>query len=431
VKIALFSPVALSSAIGRVTALVVQALIEQRHDVVVIRTEDGVDLSAEARPMNCRIVSWEAAHRVQEVAQAADTVVYQIGDSYHFHRGCIEWLPRIPGIVCLHDYFVGSLFRAWGVAHRRDADSILRLWYGKQIADRYFSFHDPETFVARTSATAPMTEWVASMASGVLTHSSWAIERVLRSCPGPVRVAPLPYDILFSGPQEAGAKRSSEFVILTVGHVNANKRVESVVRAIADSERLRATTVYRVVGRVEPAVAHRLEDLAKSLGVRLSMSGSVTDDVLRAALDEADVICSLRLPALEAASASAIEAMLYGKAVVVMNTGFYEELPDDVVRKVSPEREIFELREQLEGLLEDPQERRALGRRAAAWAARTFRADSYAESLIDLSSGVARATPALETSRFIAKTLMRWGGNAGLVSAADIVEPLRILERSG
>jgi glycosyltransferase involved in cell wall biosynthesis len=211
--------------------------------------------------------------------------------------------------------------------------------------------------------------------------------------------------------------------------VNPNKRVESVIKAIGDSERLRARTLYEIVGRIEPEVADELGALARTLGVDLSIAGEVDDATLREAVRGADAVCCLRYPALESASASAIEAMLYGKAVVVLDTGFFRDLPDDCVRKVSPKREIVELSSALEALEADPAARIAQGERAAEWASRTFRADNYAQSLVHMGNAASAASPILAAGRYYVDTLLRWGATEQTLSAPEIVAPLRIFER--
>jgi glycosyltransferase involved in cell wall biosynthesis len=245
-----------------------------------------------------------------------------------------------------------------------------------------------------------------------------------------VRVVPLAYDApgIAPLPSRRETAKPDGFSILTVGHVNPNKRAESVIRAVGESEQLRGGTVYRLIGKVEPDAQEHLATLARSLDVDLVISGEVGADELREAIDESDVVACLRLPALEAASASTIEAMLYGKAVIVMDTGFYHEIPDEYVVKVAPASEISDLRRHLEHLQAHPAERAALGTRAGEWAARTFRADSYAQHLAQLAVEVAAAAPALAASRYFAETLVRWGATEPFISTEDLVGPLRIFE---
>jgi glycosyltransferase involved in cell wall biosynthesis len=429
-RLLIFSPATLSSAIGRVTQLVVQALATQGHEAVVVRSEDTSHLATPPHAFAARTVPWDEAGRVEVLAQAADAVVYQIGDNYQLHRGCLEWLPRLPGVICLHDYFVGNLFLGWSAQHASQARVVVRAWYGDAVAERYFMSRTSADLIEATHETAPLTEWVASMATGVVTHSSWGIQRVLDACPGPVHVVPLPYNAsgLGHGPSSDLRAPADTFTVLSVGHINPDKRVAHVIRAIGNSELLRRRSRYRLVGRIEPAVARQLIALADKLNVELVVSGEVDEAALQQAIGQADVVCCLRLPALEAASASAIEAMLYGKAVVVLDTGFYGGLPDACVRKISPAQEVVDLQRELESLCTHQAARVALGKNAAEWAAATFSAGSYARSLAHVCTTAAKVAPSIEAGRYFAQILARWGASATGPAVSEAVAPLRIFQ---
>jgi glycosyltransferase involved in cell wall biosynthesis len=432
-RLLIFSPATLASAIGRVTQLVVQALATQGHESVVVRSEDKAHLATPTHALAARTVPWDETGHVEVLAQAADAVVYQIGDNYQFHRGCLEWLPRLPGVICLHDYFVGSLFCGWSEQRRPQARAVLRAWYGEAVAERYPSFRASQELIEGTHETAPMTEWVTSMATGVVTHSSWGIQRVLDACPGPVHVVPLPYNAPGLGLGSASDPQApaDTFTVLTVGHINPNKRAANVIRALGNSALLRRRSRYRLVGRIEPAVARQLIALADKLNVELVISGEVDEVALHQAMGQADVVCCLRLPSLVAASASAIEAMLYGKAVVVLDTGFFRELPDACVRKVSPEQEVVDLQRELESLCMSQAEREALGKNAAEWAATTFSADSYARRLAQVCTTAAKAAPSIEAGSYFAQILARWGASDDGAHIPDTVAPLSIFRNAG
>jgi glycosyltransferase involved in cell wall biosynthesis len=434
-----FTPAASSSAIGRVTQLVGTELMASGHTVTIVRTEDYALLGTPPHQFRTKMVCWDDTDGVFRVARDADAVVYQIGDSFPFHRGCLEWLPSLPGIVCLHDYFLGDLFRGWAGARWTVAQAILQSCYGEEVAASYFAYDNPEDYIEGTREKAPMTEWVAAMATGVITHSSWDIQRVLRSYPGPVEVIPLAYDkpkaspATGSGSASGPAGRSAKvdgMLILSIGRINANKRIDSVLRAIGTSPHLRNTAILRLVGHIESNVQARLSALAHSLGVRLLISGEVDDATLAQAIERADVVCCLRFPPLEAASASAIEAMLYGKPVIVTDTGFYRELPDDCVCKVRPDHDIGDLQEKLVFLSQHPAERSALGCRAAQWATATFSPRLYAVRLADFALRAARTQPVIEASRFFSNLLVSWGATSEGLPMQDTIAPLRIFEQS-
>jgi glycosyltransferase involved in cell wall biosynthesis len=438
-KFLFFTPAASSSAIGRVTQLVGRELMASAHTVTIVRTEDYALLGTPPHQFGTKMVRWDDTEGVFRVARDADAIVYQIGDSFPFHRGCLEWLPSLPGIVCLHDYFLGDLFRGWAGARWTVAQAILQSCYGEEVAASYFAYDNPADYIAGTREKAPMTEWVAAMATGVITHSSWDIQRVLHSCPGPVEVIPLAYDKPKAGPAtgsgsapvpvDNSATRDA-MLVLTIGRINANKRVDSVLRAIGTSPQLQNTAILRLVGHIESDVQARLSALAHSLGVRLLISGEVDEATLAHAIDRADVVCCLRFPPLEAASASTIEAMLCGKAVIVTDTGFYRELPDDCVCKVRPDHEVGDLQEKLVFLCHHPAERSALGNRAAQWATATFSPRLYADRLVDFALRAARIQPVIEAGRFFANLLVGWGATGDGLPMQDTVAPLRIFEQS-
>ena len=431
-KFVMFTPTVEASAIARMASLVTRTLIKLGHSVVVVRGENSSLLRAKTHDFGTTAVPWTESGHVEDLVRAADVLVYHIGDNYTYHRGCLEWLHRAPGVICLHDFFLGNLFCGWAQNHKPDALATLRAWYGGEIAETFFGYKSSEDLIRATKDTAPMTEWICSMAYGVITHSSWGIQRVLDSCPGPIRIAPLAYD----APASASVLKSlinresstEAFNVLTVGHINPNKRAESVIRAIGNSAVLRRNTTYRLVGHIQPDMSEQLTSQARSLQVNLVISGKVDSDTLLQAIGEAHVVCCLRWPSLEAASASAIEAMLYGKPVVVTDTGFYSELPDVCVRKIQIQNEIPELQQALEHLCENEGERLALGAKAAEWAAVTFSAENYASQLIAVSLAAQRAAPMLKATQSLTGTLWQWGASPGLMTLSDMTEPLRLFD---
>ncbi|HEU4848924.1 MAG TPA: glycosyltransferase, partial [Terrimesophilobacter sp.] len=167
----------------------------------------------------------------------------------------------------------------------------------------------------------------------------------------------------------------------------------------ARNEDLRTACEYRLVGAVEPAIARELTVLAEELGVTIAITGAVAEPDLAREIAEADIVCCLRFPALESASASAIESLLAGKAVIVADHGFYASIPDDAAVKIDPERVETALGTALAALGSDAQARARLGKRGRDYARATFRADNYAEQLLDLAREVDGYRAQLEFER--------------------------------
>lgn len=425
-KLVIFTPGVQSSAIGRMTRLVVRALLAQKHHIVLVRTESPHALAREAHDFGCTLLTWMDEAQVYEAIAGADCLVYQIGDNYEFHEGGVAWLQKAPGIVCLHDFFVGHLFWGWAQQRREEANHILTQWYGSKVATDYFNVSDSATFISSTRETAPLTEWISSMATGVITHSNWGCSRVMAACAGPVFVTPLAYDAPGALNSQSECNSDNKLKVLTIGHVNPNKRVESCIQAIASDPLLCKNISYRLVGAILPEVEKKLTELATNSGVELIISNEVDDATLSQAIIEADVISCLRWPSLEAASASAIEAMLYAKATIVTDTGFYKELPDQYVLKVSADNEIEDLRKVFLALQGNRSLSADIGSEAQVWAKETFTAENYAKRLEQAIPVVLRAKVITSAANHFGSIIERWSANPELLGTPDILEPLNI-----
>jgi len=428
----IFTPGLQASAIGRMTGLVTRALVEGGHTVTVVRSEDPALLEQAAHDFGpgVHLLSWTSTDQVYSLIKQADVIVYQIGDQYAFHQGGLHWLKRAPGIVCLHDFFLGNLFYGWSQERREEAFAVLCRWYGETVAEGYFNHSSSESFISGTKDCAPMTEWVCSQALSVIAHSRWGIQRVLDACPGPVRIVPLAYDAPGARTAKAASspadKDGKKFVLLTIGHVNPNKRAESVIRAMGRSNVLREKGQYRLVGKIESDVAEKLAALARDQKVELVVVGEASAELLAQEIAQADAICCLRWPTIEGASASAIEAMLYGKPVIVTDAGFYAELPNRCVRKIGVSTEIEDLVQVLESLASHPAQREALGLEAASWASITFSPGNYARQVLEMALSTQRAALLIDTMHTFTGLLASWGGMQALMSLNHTIKPLEI-----
>ncbi|WP_197356429.1 glycosyltransferase family 4 protein [Aureliella helgolandensis] len=426
----MFTPIAAQSAIGKVASLTVNALLARGHDVAVVGADSSLPTKELTHDFPVPLLSWQDTAKVERLLANVDLCIYQIGDCLGFHRGCLEWLPKAPGVICLHDFFVGNLFQGWCHASGTPPQSIIRHWYGNEVVELVLKSVASELFYQETHSIAPMTEWVSSLGLGVLTHSSWGVESVLRGCPGPVAVTPLCYEPHLTIQQEHEKSNSDQvFRIATLGSMNPNKRASSVIQAIGQSTRLRDSTEYRLVGAISDSMRQLLVSQARCQRVCLRVDGAVDSDTFCDAIQNTDAICCLRWPALEAGSASLIEAMLHGKATLVTDTGAYAEVADDCVVKISQEREIDEIQAALERLFENAKAREELGARARAYAVQNYAPEKYADSLLQLSDQVLASAPRLKALTALSQTAFSWGATSEMLRHPKLTEPLRILER--
>ena len=383
------------SAIATFGIHVVGALAEAGHAVEILRTETAeyLQIPAPATPWKVRALAEDTAERIRA---GCDVVIANMGDHFGYHGALVPFRQALDPVFIFHDCYLGNFCGGWAEQFP-DPDETLRIMaratYGAASLPDWAPFELPPSEMIRKR---PMIDLFTPWATGAVVHADHYLERVRRRCPGPVAKIPLAYPGLVVPPPQDGPG----LTVVTVGHVNANKRAAEVIAAIGSSAGLRAHCAYRLVGFVEDAERRRLDALAQAHGVTsLAFTGWVDDAGLRAELAGADVICCLRDPILEGGSSSLITAMLAGRPVLVSNHGVYGELPDDVVLKCRPGAEAVDVARHLKALLVDRAAGQALAARARAYAVERHSPSRYARDLLALVERALAAGPAIRTGR--------------------------------
>jgi glycosyltransferase involved in cell wall biosynthesis len=400
-KIAWFTPLSERSAIGRASTYIVRELAKVA-DVELWHFEKGP-----VHPVHVKTVFAPSA----DLGRLAsfDLVVYNFGNHLPFHGEIFDVSRQHPGVIILHDYVMHHFFAALYLEKRQDPAAYvaeMEHWYGvagRMAAER--SLQGERVWESDEVVNFPLVERCTEGALGVVAHSEYLLEAVRRAFVGPTRKINLPYEMPEHHSPEGRASLNvpaDALLLVTIGHVNPNKRVDAVLAAMEQGMH------YLVAGPSDPAYQKRLDRMVaeRGLGGRVQFLGRVSDELLHTCLAAADVCVNLRQPAIEGASASVIEEMLYGKPVVVTDVGFYRELPGDCVVKVDPANEAAGLAAALTKL-GDATERETMGARALAYATATFRADSYARDLVRFAWDVRNAQPLFGLSDKIAAELRR------------------------
>jgi glycosyltransferase involved in cell wall biosynthesis len=410
-KLAWVTPVNLQSSIAGIGVDVAEGLAARGHRVEIWASEFGYDPEQPRHSTHLTIKPiGEVDFETTDVALA----IVNFGDHFMFHAGCLEVLGRVAVVGVFHDFFLHNLFLGWlwGTDAPPDAHrAIVEALYGPGSLALSRRTQSGEIGPEEAAARIPMTEWAARRCQGAIVHADFYRPRIEAACPGPIdrayltshgrKVPPLP------------KRRRERVVALTVGMMNPNKRCDAVIAAIGASEALRARVDYVLAGTIKDSERARLRALAAQAEVRLTILGHVDDAELERRLAEADLIFCLRQPVLEGASGSAIEALMSGRPAVVVDAGFYAELPDELVVKVGPAIEPAELTQALERLVADEALRRRMGAAAAGWARETFTLERYLDVLEPVMKATAAALPRLRAFDRLGRLLGRMGLRPG------------------
>ena len=406
-KLGWATPLHQASAIGRVSIGVTQALSESGIEVDLLRTESADFLGDPHLSSELKIVNL-AGMSDYRALRHYDLLVYNIGNNGGFHHHAVDAIMQYPGICIFHDLLIFGLFDHWMVkkGQKNSIQSVVDAIYG---VGTYARRKTNDCRLTNIVTNYPMLEWLAPYALGAVAHGRHYLARLTESCAGPVRHIPLAYDLPAVIGHLRARHKGDRLRLVTIGHINENKLCADIIRVLGRSRHLAEHCTYRLAGPISERERSALGRLAKRLGVSLEMTGALSQAALAQEIENADALLCLRRPVLEGASASAIEAMLSGRPTVVLDHGFYQELPDDLTLKIPPNFELRDLENKITWLLDHPEDSRLLGQRAAAWAREAFSFRRYADAFLQLAEKAVEAEPLMRLGAQLGQELSALG----------------------
>ena len=237
-----------------------------------------------------------------------------------------------------------------------------------------------------------MSEGLLCLGSAVVVHSAFSRLHAERHFDGPILELGMPHDIRAGRGDTDGAPRrmgAANLVtkpvldLVSFGHIQSSKCIDTVIAAIAGSKKLRQRVRYTVAGFVGDQ--NYYDELIKTVHAQglkenVVFESDVTDERLQQLMLKADMFVNLRRPNTEAASLSLVEQLDMGRPVVVIASGCYSEIPGDAALKLSAGVNGPSLAIALERLIDSPKTMVAIGRAGQRFA-RTWTSKRYAEAL--------------------------------------------------
>ncbi len=273
--------------------------------------------------------------------------IFHFGNNPFFHLPMLRLLQKQKGIVVLHDtilYFLitgqgtGGLWRS--LAQQKHGDNSLETLlsiFADCPQQTLLNYPYPEKH--------PLLQEVLSQATTVVVHSKLA-EQYIREAnysQAIYRVPLIDYQQLSSADVNTLENTSLKhlmqnkavegiFFIGLLGFGGNTKRSQVIFRALAD---LSATIKSRVKLIIIGTDSYRDDYLALGLSDMVICTGYVSDSDYDQGLAMCDLIINLRYPSMGETSAVQIQAMSAQKASIVSNHGWFSELPDKAVYKIT------------------------------------------------------------------------------------------------
>lgn len=317
-----------------------------------------------------RNVAWFAKH-----GGRYDRILYQFGNS-EFHKHMIPLVEKIPGVVVLHDFYLSGVLH-W-MDHTGHAPGIFRRelyeshgWAGL-------------TLLAEKGNEAAFMEYPCSLgvieaADGVIVHSQhatelgdhwygdgtahdWVVIPHLRRTP--------PSSDRTSARQELGLG-DDDFLICSFGFVAPSKLPELLLEGWLASilaHNPRCSLVF--VGHCgDKDLEARLTRRAQQAGARerMRITGYVSREDYERYLTAADMVVQMKARSRGETSGPVLDALAWGRPLVVNAHGWLGELPDRVVLRLPNVVRPADVVEALEKLHDDADLRRHLAMTGPAY----------------------------------------------------------------
>lgn len=301
-----------------------------------------------------------------------DRVVYHFGNS-KFHAHMFDLLAQVPGIVVLHDFFLGDVQLSRELEGLADSAWTRALYASHGYGAVVERFDESKKLAGLSSYPANLE--VLQQAQGVIVHSEYA-RRLADDFYGPAfpvewSVVPLARPPQQAADRAAARKRlglaAEDFIVCSVGFINRAKLHDRIVEAWGQSALAQdAQCRLFFVGGMEGAYGASLAEAtqAEHLGGRVQITGWVDGSTYHDYLAAADLAVQLRSQSRGETSAAVLDCMSHGLATIVNANGSMADLPADAVERLADEFTVSELVQALERLWRQPQARSDLGSRA-------------------------------------------------------------------
>jgi len=387
VRIAWFTPFSRKSAIGKYSRNATECLKNDCHiDLFLFEKKDLLNTTL-------NIVHYTKDDNLTDTLSKYDLVIYNLGDYLWFHLDIYEISRKVKGIIILHDYVMHNFFRGYYWIYKKNQEEYkkeLASLYGTDILDPVSGNIKPVIRSAAEDIKYPFFERAIEGAKAVITHSKFLKEKVIEKFDGPVETIYFPFERSYvpSGQIQISIEKD-KILLLTFGNINPNKRIDKVIQVIGESVEIRDKVRYVIIGSlINEAYSEKLKLLIKhyKLEGTVSLLGYQENNVLYSYMEKTDIFINLRLPAMEGASDSLLEQLFAGKPSLVTDNGFYSELPNTVVVKVKPEKEIVDIYESLKKLIYDSDLRRKIGLNAKKFAEERFNSSEYRKRFLEFAN---------------------------------------------
>lgn len=273
-----------------------------------------------------------------------DVIFVNMGNSSIFHGGFLQMTSRIPTVVILHDLALQEMYLQAIHKGLMSLDKYLddmEQWYGQAGRQQALLCWEGRISAYDLNMAHPGFEILMKNAVAIVTHTSAAHKAVAKRRFVPAYQLDLPYKAQHASSSERSI--SGPLRLMQFGYIGPNRRLENILEALAGLDSS-IEFIFDICGKLwDP---DRIKLLCEQLGLtdKVNFKGFVSEPKLDEMLSQAHLVFNLRNPTMGEASGSQLRIWDATAASVVTDHGWYHDISDEAVFRISKENEVAEIR---------------------------------------------------------------------------------------
>ena len=282
-----------------------------------------------------------------EKVLSSELVIYNIGNSKSSVK-VYNLMRKKPGIVILHDRTYHNFFAYYYIEYLGRKDlylKSLRTLYGEDVSKKAEDYLNRGNLFweSEDSLLYPMRELIYPYSKAIIVHLESFSKEIQKEYLGPILCVPFPFKI--GKIRSKKVDFNKKLILLSYGFLGKNRMIDEVIKAIGMNKKIRERVIYVIAGYIEEPLKEELGRLISQYELEdtVKILGFVSDRRLKKLLSECFMCINLRRFSTEVVSGSIFEQINAERPVVVSNTGFFKEIPDNLVFKINSAEQLEEV----------------------------------------------------------------------------------------
>lgn len=327
--------------------------LDRIYDLVVVCENEAVMLNPSLQKF--KMIT---AQEYYKIGNIFDRHLYHFGNSF-YHLWMKPLVERFPGILVLHDVFLGGYTHA--SLKDQGLTAVVREVFKEEGYEALSLYM--RTDIHQTLLHYPLNKSLISQSDGVIVHSEYALS--LLDISEKVMKVPFPKKLPSITMTQEDAKIAlglapETFLVCSFGFIGATKCSKELIEAwtyCAFDENAKNQLTF--VGALpQTPYGEALKSLACEKNI--TFTGYCDEVLYKTYLIAADVVVQLRQNSRGESSAALFDALSYAKPVILNANGSFNEVPHHVALMLSDSFTISELAHSLQILSKNKEKRKAL-----------------------------------------------------------------------